>query len=164
MDLIRMLCLAALPATALAVGRGYALYLARGVAECEGFLALLRRCAERISCLLSPICEITADFENDALSRVGFISLIREGKSAEQAYEAVESRLCIGNGTKDILRRAFGDMGKGYDSKSASDRLMLSCTELADHLSLLKTENEKNLKLARSVLLLVSLGLVILFI
>ena len=92
--------------------------LRRRVLEAEGLLLLLRHIRKEIGCFASPLPEIYADFENEALTSIGFLTRLQnEGLRSALALEA----LSLEDAERQALMRFADALGGSY----RADQLLL---------------------------------------
>ncbi len=85
----------------------------RRLREGEGFLQLLRYIRAQIACFATPLPEIYAAFENEALAACGFLAVLREG-GIEAALAACRDSLHAEKAERKTLLEAARELGGGY--------------------------------------------------
>ena len=146
---------------AAAMARLYDAFSKRRLSECESFISLLEHIRSEISCFLSPKERIFRGYEDENLERVGFLPLVREGEDMGDAFDKISQRLLVGKSGLDILASFFSGLGRGY--KDGAMALGERCiAEFRKYYESLKDESEKNVKLFRTVIIGLGLGILIL--
>lgn len=147
---------------ALYVSREYEKSLANRWELCSGFVDLLAHIRRKIDGYLTPPSQLLDGFYSAALEGVGYIAKARDvGISA--AYFELSKTLPLEKKAKECLGAFFCDFGKDYREGTVR-ALDAALGGLRDHLKTLGAENEKNLKLARTLCVAAALGIIILLI
>lgn len=145
------------------IGSDYSSRKKRGLAECEGFLALVKHIRLKISCYLCPTDKLLSDFECDALSKCGFIPLVLSGVSMADAFIKCHKRLMIGKEEKRIISSLFASLGEGYLADALKE-LDGACAALEERTALMRESVEKSVRVSGVLSSLASLALLILLI
>lgn len=142
-------------------GREYERFVRKRSAEEEGFIALLLHIRAKVECFLSVSGELVTDFENEALMSVGYLG--GEAASASERFYRALPKLSISEEAKNILNSFFNSFGKEYKGGTLSlvDRTRESLERYVDSE---RDIREKNIKIFRTVLAALALGVVILLI
>lgn len=162
-DFLRILGGALLLLCALLVGREYSAYAGRRIAEHQGFIALISHSEGMIGRFLSSGDELWRGFDNEALERVGFLPLIKDGKDADSAFSTVKGRLSLGDEAKKKVEEFFKDFGSGYKDQEIA-RISALRAELETSLKSETAELEKNSRVLNALLVGGALGLIILLV
>ena len=160
---MRIILLAILPIAALMIGRGYSAYVDRRIAECEELCELLSHIRARVECFLSPVSEMLSDFHAKRLCELGFIREVCEGSGLYEAYRGIEGRLSVSDEVRRVIGGFFEGFGKGYRDQTLRET-DYARESLERILERDRAELDKSVRLTRSILLLVSVGIIILLI
>ena len=160
---MKLILLAILPLAALIIGRGYSVYVDRRIAECEELCELLIHIRARVGCFLSPVSEMLSDFHSDRLSELGFVREVCDGRGLSEAYENIAPRLSVSEEVRRVIGGFFESFGRGYRDETLSE-IDYARESLEKILERERVELDKSVRLTRSILLLVSVGLIILLI
>ena len=129
---------------------------------CRGFVELLQHVRRKIDGYLTPPSQLLDGFECAALSDIGYLDRAREIGMCS-AYFELEASLPTDGAVRSALFGFFSDFGKDY--KDGTVKLIdRSLKELSAHADRLRTENEKSLKLVRTLAAAGALGAIILLI
>lgn len=124
----------------------------------EELCGFMRQARIDISCYLRPVGQIRSD--SPRLSSLGFFSDM-ERYGAKEAYARLEGKVFLSEKEREILRRFFSSLGKGY----AEDEIKLidaSLFEISEILKKQKEEAPKQKKLIFTLSSAASLALIIL--
>ena len=128
----------------------------------DGFVGLLRHIRKGIASYLEPIPRALFSFADGELERIGFLPLLREGATLYEAYSEVSGRISLGSEAERLLSELFKRLGRGTREETVKDA---QCAE--EELSRIaeseKAELEKSVKLTKTMLYAVALGIIILF-
>lgn len=159
---IKILGSAFLLVAVLAMTREYEMFLKKRFDVCRGFIELLSHIRRKIDGYLTPATELLDGFECKALTETGYVDRARE-KGISSAYFELEGSLHLDAAVQSCLSSFFSDFGKDY--KEGTLKLLdLSIGRLSEYTERLSAENERSLKLARTLAAAVALGLIILII
>ena len=131
----------------------------RRLAECEGFLDLLRLIRARISNFSEPLDAIYSDFSNPALDALGFTAaLSRDGFAA--ALDECRERSALDRETMTLLCAFARELGMNYRTEqlASCDRYI---AELEGRREYSRTESARKTKLACSLTVTFGLMLII---
>ena len=148
---------------ALRLLRGYKRYLEKRKAECEGFILVIEAVRDGVDYFLSPLKRIFERFcEGDSpLARIS--KRICGGESPKTAFESEKDGLHIGESGKDILSGFFSSLGRGYKDGAVS--MSEACKKKFEKYSAERErEDEKNARLATTLVVGGALAVIILFI
>ena len=142
--------------------REYEKMLKARLLACRGFIELLGHIRRKIDGYLTPPSQLLDGFECAPLSDIGYLEKAREiGMSG--AYFELGSSLPIDGAGREVLFGFFSEFGKDY--KEGTVRLIdLSLKGLSEHADRLSAENEKSLKLVRTLAVAGAVGMIILLI
>ena len=150
-----------LAGTLFAVGE-YEKLLVRRAEICNGFIALLSHIRRRIDGYLASASGLLEGFECSALDAYGYSERAREIGVGE-AYFEFEKAFPLTDKLKKSLSGFFHSFGKDYMSGTLK-ALDVTLDEIKALERALSAENEKNLKVARTLALAAALGVIILLI
>ena len=137
---------------ALLVSRCYESYLKKRLAEYRGLLSLITHIEGGISKFLAYGDGLWRDFSDGALEKCGLLPALREGKSLSVAFEESRGNTSLSGDARERIAEAFNKLGKGY--KDGELKLLSSVREsLTCELDSESAEAEKNIKVARALLL-----------
>ena len=85
----------------------------RRVRQAEGFLMLIRHIKAQISCFCTPLGDIFRDFENDTLSSIGFMSVLRE-KGFRAALDECREKIYLDDEEINMLASFADELGTSY--------------------------------------------------
>lgn len=142
--------------------REYEKKLKARLLACRGFAEMLYHVRRKIDGYLTPPSQLLDGFECEALSELGYLDKARE-VGMSRAYFELESSLPIDGVMRTALFGFFSDFGKDY--KDGTVRLIDEALKgLCDHADRLCAENERSLKLVRTLVSAAALGTIILLI
>ena len=95
------------------IWREYVVYLDRELYWCRELLFAIKDLREKMKCYLKSPCEWAREYENEALSRCGFLDKLRQGEDIFVAYKSSRD-VCLSDKAKDILEGCFEHLGEGY--------------------------------------------------
>lgn len=148
---------------ALILGKEYSAYVNKRCSESDGFLLFLLHIKGEVSRFLTPPDGFARSFENDALSRTGFLTSLAEGVGLKDAFELAKKKLSLCSDAQKCLFEFFSDFGKDY-----KDGELKRCESYTERFESIIREDkctlEKNVRVVRSILCAVALGIVILLI
>lgn len=151
-DVIRWCAVGLIMLSAILLGREYSAYADRQVREREGFIALLLHIEREIGRSLSYGLGLWRGFSDPSLERCGFLPLLREGCSPEDAFFKCSPKLALSGEIKEKLQSFFSDFGKGYKDGEIKGIERLR-GELESDLNALRPELEKNKRVINALLL-----------
>lgn len=131
----------------------------RRLAECDGFLELLRSIRTRIADFSEPLDVIYSDFSSPVLDEVGFTAALARGDFAS-ALDECRDRLALDRESVDLLRSFAGELGMSYRTEqlSSCDRYIAELEKLRSYS---RTESVRRTKLACSLTVTFGLMLII---
>ena len=148
---------------AIAASREYSAYAKRRIDQYDGFIELFSYAEGMISRFLSYGEALWRGFENGALEACGFLPALREGTPPIEAFEKCEGRLSLPREAKDKIKAFLSSMGRSYkDGELAT--LSAFRTELQSERKRQEEDLDKNVKIARALLLGGALAVFILII
>lgn len=145
---------------ALYISREYEKYLGRRISEYRGLCSMIAHVEEMISKYLAHGDGLWRDFRCDALEKCGFLPAVREGKGLYSALESCSDKMSLSREAKERLSQSFKKLGRGY-MDGELDNLSLLKDNLAEECERESIAAEKNIKVARALLLGGALTLVI---
>ena len=140
----------------------YESFLKKRLEICRGFAELLSHIRRKIDGYLTPAMQLTEEFECEVLTRVGYIEKARDG-GISSAYFELEKSLSLDSAVQACLSAFFSDFGKDYKEGTVKS-LDMSIATLRECMKKISAENERSLKLARTLGIAAVLGLIILLI
>ena len=144
-------------------GREYSRFMMRRLSECESFLFLLKRIKGEIGRCLSTPRAIFKDYKDDNLERVGFLNLQRSGKSLGECFDGCADKLSLPVQIKDRLSEFFSHFGENYKDGEIS-QIEYYVGEIEPLLNEERTRLPERIKLVKTLVAAVSLGLIILIV
>ncbi len=151
-DMIRWCAVGLIMLSAILLGREYSAYADRRVSEQAGFIALLLHIEREIGSSLSYGIGLWRGFSDKSLEGCGFLPLLRDGCSPEDAFTKSSQKLALSGETKEKLLGFFSDFGKGYRDGEIKGIQRLR-GELESDLNTLRPELEKNKRVINALLL-----------
>ncbi len=145
---------------ALYISREYEKFLGRRISEYRGLCSMIAHAEEMISKYLAHGDGLWRDFRSDALEKCGFLPAVREGKGLHYAFESCRDKMSLSREAKDRLSLSFKRVGKGYMEGELAN-LSLVKESLAEECESESVAAEKNIKVARALLLGGALALAI---
>lgn len=145
-----------------------ALYLAvalskmemRRVRQMEGLLLLVRHIRGEIACFRTPVADIYASFQNEALAECGFLAALRE-RGFYSALMAGRETLYLGGEELAILTAFAEGVGRSYSAEQIA-LCDYTLRELEKALARRREEAPKRTRVLRTLSLVGGLMLVIL--
>lgn len=145
---------------AMAVSYAYEKYLQKRISEYRGLVSLLDHAEREITKFLSYGSALWRGFQDDSLEKCGLLPILREGKALCSAFEAVSDKMSLSSSAKKRLAEDLARLGRGY--KDGELTLIGSIKQsLSEELESESVEAEKNIKVARALLLGGALAVVI---
>lgn len=132
------------------------------ILQLEGFLKLLRHIREKISCFRTPTPEIFKSFENDALSRAGFLPALAEGDMSA-ALRASRTHLYLDEEEMGALLDFSAALGGGFCEEEVA-RCDLAIAAISEALTRRRETQPRASKLCRTLVLGASLAVIIVLI
>lgn len=130
----------------------YEKYINRRLEEYKGLVALVSHAESKISSFLSHGRGLWQGFSNEALESVGLLPALRNGESLSSAFESCLEKMSLSASAKTAVSEKLKGLGEGY-----MERELKILQGLGEHLSAeLEAETEKgekNVKVARALLL-----------
>ena len=154
---------AAIAFAAVMLGRLYRGYVMAARAEEEGMLGLLLHIKGQVGCYLSYGDGLVRGFRCAALSDCGFLEALADGRAFSEAFELCEEKMYSSEAVKEIMLDFCNNFGKGYRDAEMS-RLSDVCERLRRAVEKSIAEQEKNLRVARTLIAAAALGIIILLI
>ena len=152
-----------LTVAALLLCRGYEKYLMRRVAETEGLVLLISHAKGMISRFLSYGGELWQGFDNDALESCGLLASLRSGLGIKAAFDGCSPKMCLSQSARGWISAALDRLGKDY--REGELRLLEEIeSRLRTDAESERSSAEKNIKVARALLLGGALALLIMLI
>lgn len=137
---------------ALLICHSYESYLKKRLSEYRGLVSLISHAEGEISGFLTYGSELWRSFSDDALEKCGLLPLLREGRSLAEAFVESVGKMSLSKDLSESLAADFKKLGKGY--KDSELKLLSSIRErLAKELDTESVESEKNIKVARALIL-----------
>lgn len=131
----------------------------RRVRQCEGFLLLLRHIRAQITCFRTPIEQIYAGFENEALRQAGFLAALQKGGFSPALADCRAQLLLEAEEYK--LLHAFGqEVGRSLTGEQAA-LCDYTIAELEKALAHRREEAPRRIRAARSLTLTGGLMLIL---
>ena len=140
------------------VGRGYAAYCKRRIAEEERFLSLLLHIEKGITLFLKTPREIADSFSGEEISDL--LERVRSGESLGEAFLGVRRRLALSSRMSDRLSEYFSELGTGYREVELK-RLALFIGEVREDLAVEEERTPVRIRLAYTLLFAAALSVVI---
>ncbi len=137
---------------ALLVSREYEKYLDKRLGEYRGLVAMISHAESEIAKSLAHGEGLWRTFHDDALERCGLLTLLREGESLQTAFEKSKTKMSLTADAKEKISVLFSGLGKGY-VESELKTINNIKESLTDRLKNEEESAEKNLKIARALLL-----------
>lgn len=137
---------------ALYVSRCYEKYLRRRIAEYRGLYELFGHAEGRISDFLSYGSRLWQGFADEALEACGLLTLLRGGEGLAASFDKCKEKMSLPKRALDSISEKLKKLGGGY---VASELLTLRelRDSLASELKAAEEQGEKNIKVARALLL-----------
>lgn len=145
------------------IGREYAVFSRRRIKELRGFYELLKYMESSISSYLSFGSELWGGFSCEGLKDSGFLASLRECELPGEAFSKCRPRLSFSEEYKDLVEDFFRGFGREYRDGELK-RIAEYKEKLGNILALEEESTEKNVKVARALLLGGGLSLVVLVI
>ncbi len=144
------------------VGTGilYAVALRGELRRLEGFLRLMRRIRSRIACFREPLPTVYADFEDEALSACGFLTVLRR-KDFTTALNQTKETLGLRASVFSLLFEFGSQLGKSH----AEDQLRLCdhyIGQMEETITALRDKNHESIRLSRALSLALAAMVIIL--
>lgn len=148
-------------AAALLLSREYARYIGKRAVQCEEFLSFIAYMRIQVGCFLRPARELAAGFCSKELKRIGFLKAVNEGNSLFDAFKMTEGSLVLSREEREVLRTLFSSLEECYldDGIRIIDS---SYKEMEKLCRKIREERPKNVKLAATLSVTVSMGFLIL--
>ena len=148
---------------ALLIGKAYSGYCKKRVRSLESLSLLLLRLEEGVSLFLSTPSSFFQDYEDEYLTEVGFLELVRSGENMANAFRKTARRMALDRQTEERLSLFFSDYGKSYKDGELR-RISIFQRELEEVLKRETEEERGRVKLAYTLLFSAALGIIILLI
>lgn len=146
---------------ALFISREYEKYLKKRGDEYRGLVALISHAEGQMSGFLAYGSALWRNFEDEAMENCGLLGELREGKGLAESFLACSHKMSLPKGVVKEIFKSLGAVGKSY-----LDVELQTLGEIKARLTeLLKAEEEqreKNIKVARALLLGAALCAIIL--
>ena len=137
---------------ALYFSRGYEKYLMRRVAEQDGLADLISHVGGMINRFLSSGEELWRDFHNDALEKCGLLPSLRGGMGLKDAFDKCGEKMSLSASAKEKISASLGALGRDY--REGEVRLLAELEkQLRSDSEAERSAVEKNIKVARALLL-----------
>ena len=146
---------------ALVISGAYSRYYTKSVEECKQLLSFIREIREDISSFLLPQSKLGKRASRYPCDGNPFFSALARGQTLADAYEESADRMNVPEGFKRVLSELFSRLGRSYASEEAA-RIDSAVASLQQELNELEERAIKDVKCARTVILAVALGAVIL--
>lgn len=142
----------------------YKKYTEKKLALTEGFLSLLSFIKNELSCRARPVPDWAFEFENAALSEVGFTKTLSESESLSFAFSScVPCASMLPGEASRLLEGYFSAFGRSYrDEEEAS--ASKTYDELDRILVGARSDLEKSVRAVRVLCYAAALGVIVLFI
>ena len=150
--IVKWLGIALLMAGALLVSREYEKYLARRLGEYGGLLALICHAEAVISRSLAYGEELWRGFSDEFLEKIQLLPLLRGGESLKSAFDKTKDKMSLTAKAKEEISDLLSTLGRGYRESELSALKKIK-EALSSGLDAERTEAEKNVKIARALLL-----------
>lgn len=148
---------------ALYISREYEKYLNRRVAEYNGLAELISHAAGMIARFLAHGGDLWRDFENASLEKCGLLPALRRGACLADAFDECQGKMSLSAEEKQRWSAELHKLGRGY-----KDGELAMLSDLGQAISAeagAEAESaEKNVKVARALLLGGALTVVIIII
>ena len=148
---------------ALLISRCYEKYLLKRVDEYSGLVLLVTHMENQISKYLAYGNQLWSDFRHDGLEKCGFLPILRECGSISEALKSVGNKMSLSPASRECLVESFSRLGRGYLEAELNLIREIKDSINAD-LELERDSAEKNIKVARALLLGGALAVVIMVI
>lgn len=146
---------------ALFISKEYEKYLKKRGDEYRGLVALISHAEGQMSGFLAYGSALWRNFEDEALENCGILPELREGKGLAEAFDTCVSRMSLPKAVAKEISKSLRALGNSY-----LDTELQTLGEIKVRLTeLLKSEEEqreKNIKVARALLLGAALCAIIL--
>ena len=137
---------------ALYVSRSYEKFLRRRIAEYRGLAELISHAEGRISDFLSYGSRLWQGFGDEALEACGLLSSLREGEGLASAFEKCKGKMSLPRKAMDGISERLRKLGGRY--KESELTVLRELGEwLSSELRSAEEQSEKNIKVARALLL-----------
>lgn len=161
-EIVRFFGACALLLSSLAVIRSYKAYIARRGREIDALCRVIDRIYDMVDLFLSPVKRIFSGFDCEDENTNELIRDIESGATPEAAYAKIEGRLAVGKEGKEILKRLFSDLGKGYKEGALS--LVEGCRRrFSEYRDTSLAEDERSVKVVSALIVGCCLGVILLF-
>ena len=139
----------------------YEKYINCRLAEYKGLIALISHAQSKISGFLSHGSRLWEGFSNEALESCGLLAALRSGENLASALEGCKEKMSLsGSARLDLAERLRG-LGEGYMDSEL--KILAGIKEhLTAELEVEIDKGEKNVKVARALLLGGALAVMIL--
>jgi hypothetical protein len=141
----------------------YKKYIEEKLGLIDGFLSLLTFIKGELSCRLRTTGEWSGEFENAALSDIGFIDEFRKTGSLSSAFCATRAAApSLGEEVTRLLGGYFESFGKSYKEEEEGEacRVFDELTRLSARE---RSDSQRSMRTVRVLAYAVALGLIILF-
>lgn len=137
---------------ALFISREYEKYLGQRIAEYRGLVFAMAHAEEMISKFLAHGDGLWRDFHNDGLEKCGLLPALRKGEGLYAAFESCRERMSLSREAKDRLSQSLKKLGQSYKDGELSTLSAIK-SDLSAECESEAAAAEKNIKVARALLL-----------
>ena len=141
-------------------------YVARAkesVLECEEIFSFISLLQIEIGCYLKPISKIAEAYSSPILERCGFLPSLRAGEGAYTAFLSSCGTLSFSEEESALIAAAFYTLSEG-DIHDGTEALAHAAGRLEEILSELKGRCKRDIKLASTLSVTLTLGVLLLLI
>ena len=149
--------------SALVASSEYSAYADRRISQYKGLCALFSHAEGRISRFLSSGDGLWRGFENEELSRVGLLPLLREGEPLSSAFLKCEENFALSREAKERIKEFLSTLGRGYREGEVST-ISAFVSRLEKEMQTEEEALSKSVKVTRALLLGGALAFLILII
>lgn len=148
---------------ALLVSRAYASYMKKRLSEYRGLERMIAHAEGEISCFLAYGSELWRNFSDEAMEGCGLLSHLRDGKGISESFELSRDAMSLSASAKQKISDMLEPLGRGY--KDDEVKLLSSIGDrLSEEISRESDEAEKNIRIARALLIGGALAVVIMIV
>ena len=117
--MLRLIGILAVAGASLYLCVAFTVFERRRLAQCEGFLMLVRHAAAQISCFRMPQGRIWESFSSEELERCGFLPVLREEGDFGRALEQTASHIWLSEEERSLLFAFGGELGRTLAEEQA---------------------------------------------
>ena len=143
--------------------RTYCTFLSTELSDVRAFLRALISYRDKMKCYLETPSAWARGYEDERLSRLGFLERLREGGDVSEAYRLASEESCLPSSVDEVLCDCFSHLGEGYlESELAAIGVAIS--RLSDEEKRISSDISRRGRVAGALLGACAVGVVILVI